>query len=27
VTVRVTPRGPLGARLRAEVSADAGAAP
>ena len=25
VTVRVTPRGPLGARLRAEVSADAGA--
>ena len=25
VTVRVTPRGPLGARLRAEVSAHAGA--
>lgn len=27
VTVRVTPRGPLGTRLRAEVSADAGASP
>jgi hypothetical protein len=27
VTVRVTPAGPLGRRLRAEVSADAGAAP
>jgi hypothetical protein len=27
VTVRVTPRGPLGPRLRASVTADAGAAP
>lgn len=27
VTVRVTPRGPLGRRLRATVSADAGALP
>ena len=27
VTVRVTPRGPLGRRLRATVSADAGPAP